>query len=235
MIYPGLTDDLEHVPAVAGLSDRSKADAMTDYLALARDAGYDEDFLQQMSEALDYEAYMLRYDHGTQVIADILNVDGDEDRHRELVSFLDGLADDAVEDQLEAVESHVEHERVASGANLYRVDVENHAHRFTYPAPGKTTGEIHDRKVEETGEPVITIGYGPDFAVLRSDGVRLDIPAMVEDLNDELPGAGVSGGGHLVVGSIRFVPGMREEVLDALIEKMAEAELDDELRSAPQR
>jgi RecJ-like exonuclease len=28
---------------------------------------------------------------------------------------------------------------------------------------------------------------------------------------------------------------MREEVLDALIEKMAEAELDDELRSAPQR
>jgi len=65
--------------------------------------------------------------------------------------------------------------------------------------------------------------------------VRLDIPTMVEDLNAELPGAGVSGGGHLVVGSIRFVPGMREEVLDALIEKMAEAELDDELRSAPQR
>ncbi|SEV96738.1 DHH family phosphoesterase [Halobacterium jilantaiense] len=235
MIYPGLTDDLEHVPAVAGLSDRSKADAMTDYLDLAREAGYDEDFLQQMSEALDYEAYMLRYDHGTQVIADILNVDGDEQRHRELVPFLDRLADDAVEDQLDATESHVEHERVASGANLYRIDVENHAHRFTYPAPGKTTGEIHDRKVEETGEPVITIGYGPDFAVLRSDGVRLDIPTMVEDLNDELPGAGVSGGGHLVVGSIRFVPGMRERVLDALIEKMAEAELDDDLRSAPQR
>src|SRR6056297_2095058 len=131
MIYPGLTDDLEHVPAVAGLSDRSKADAMTDYLDLAREAGYDEEFLQQMSEALDYEAYMLRYDHGTQVIADILNVDGDEDRHRELVPFLDGLADDAVEDQLDATESHVEHERVASGANLYRIDVENHAHRFT--------------------------------------------------------------------------------------------------------
>jgi len=235
MIYPGLTDELEHVPAVAGLSDRSKADAMTDYLDLARDAGYDEAFLQQMSEALDYEAYMLRYDHGTQVIADILNVDGDEQRHRELVPFLDRLADDAVEDQLDAAESHVEHERVASGANLYRIDVENHAHRFTYPAPGKTTGEIHDRKVEETGEPVITIGYGPDFAVLRSDGVRLDIPTMVEELNDELPGAGVSGGGHLVVGSIRFVPGMRERVLDALIEKMAEAELDDDLRSAPQR
>ncbi|AAG19249.1 hypothetical protein VNG_0780H [Halobacterium salinarum NRC-1] len=58
---------------------------------------------------------------------------------------------------------------------------------------------------------------------------------MVEELNAELPGAGVSGGGHLVVGSIRFVPGMRDAVLDALIEKMADAELDADLRSAPQR
>jgi RecJ-like exonuclease len=235
MIYPGLTEELEHVPAVAGLSDRSKADAMTDYLELAREAGYDEEFLQNISEALDYEAYMLRYDPGTHLVNDVLNVNGDEERHRELVPFLAERAGENVDEQLEAVTSHVEHERVANGANLYRIDVENHAHRFTYPAPGKTTGEIHDRKVEETGEPVITIGYGPDFAVLRSDGVRLDIPEMVEDLNDELPGAGVSGGGHLVVGSIRFVPGMREEVLDSLVEKMADAELDEELHSAPKR
>ncbi|WP_336036878.1 DHH family phosphoesterase [Halobacterium yunchengense] len=235
MLYPGLTDELEHVPAVAGLSDRSKADEMSQYLELAREAGYDEDFLHQIGEALDYEAYMLRYDPGTELIYDVLNVDGDEDRHRELVPFLANRAHEDVAEQLDAAMSHVEHERVANGANLYRIDVENHAHRFTYPAPGKTTGEIHDRKVEETGEPVITIGYGPDFAVLRSDGVRLDIPTMVAELNDELPGAGVSGGGHLVVGSIRFVPGMREPVLDALIEKMAEAELDEELHSAPKR
>ncbi|MFB6270387.1 MAG: DHH family phosphoesterase [Halobacterium sp.] len=235
MLYPGLTDELEHVPAVAGLSDRSKADAMTDYLELARDAGYDDQFLQQISEALDYEAYMLRYDPGTELIYDVLNVNGDEARHRELVPFLAERADEDVDEQLDAATSHVEHERVANGANLYQIDVENYAHRFTYPAPGKTTGEIHDRKVEETGEPVITIGYGPDFAVLRSDGVRLDIPTMVEELNAELPGAGVSGGGHLVVGSIRFVPGMREAVLDALIERMAEAELDEELHSAPKR
>ena len=235
MIYPGLIEELEHVPAVAGLSDRSKAEEMTDYLELAREAGYDEEFLQNISEALDYEAYMLRYDPGTQLINDVLNVNGDEQRHRELVPFLANRADEDVAEQLDAATPHVEHERVANGANLYRIDVENHAHRFTYPAPGKTTGEIHDEKVEETGEPVITIGYGPDFAVLRSDGVRLDIPTMVEELNEELPGAGVSGGGHLVVGSIRFVPGMREEVLDALIEKMAEAELDEELHTAPKR
>ncbi|WP_306058520.1 DHH family phosphoesterase [Natronococcus wangiae] len=233
MIYPDLTDELRHVPAVAGLSDRSKADAMDDYLALAAEEGYDEERLQNLSEALDYAAFWLRYNSGDQLIQDLLHVDnGDEERHRELVSFFADRAREEVDEQLEAAMPHVEREELDNGAHLYRIDVENYAHRFTYPAPGKTTGEIHDRKIEETGDPVITVGYGPDFAVLRSDGVRLDIPNMVSELEEEIPGGGVSGGGHLVVGSIKFVKGKREDVIDALIEKMADADIDEELSSA---
>jgi len=232
MIWPPITDELRHVPAVAGLCDRSKADAMTDYVELAAAEGYEESTLRDIGEALDYAAHWLKYDAGRNIINDVLNVGtDDEQRHRELVEFLAGRAESDVADQLDAAMAHVEHERLDSDAHLYRIDVENHAYRFTYPAPGKTTGEIHDRKVQETGEPVITIGYGPDFAVLRSDGVRLDIPEMVSELNEEIVGGGVSGGGHLVVGSIKFVPGMREEVLDALVEKMADAELDEDLQS----
>ncbi|OYR71894.1 RecJ like exonuclease, partial [Halorubrum sp. E3] len=135
------------------------------------------------------------------------------------------------ESTLDAVDDHVEHERLASGAHLYRIDLDEYAHRFTYPAPGKTTGELHDTRVQETGDPVITIGYGPDFCVLRSDGVRLDIPNMVTELNEELPEAGVSGGGHLVVGSIKFVKGRRSAVIETLVEKMADAEIDEGLSS----
>ena len=232
MIDPSITEDLEHVPAVAGLADRSKADAMDDYIELAESAGYDESDLADIVEALDYAAHWLRYRSGPNLITDALDLDCDDaDRHRELVEFLSSRARRDVERQLEDAEPHVEHERLDNDAHLYRLDVEHHARRFTYPAPGKTTGELHDRKVTETGDPVITIGYGPDFAVLRSDGVRLDIPNMVTELQDELQGAGVSGGGHLVVGSIKFVPGAREDVLDALVEKMERAELDAELRS----
>ncbi|SDQ60916.1 DHH family phosphoesterase [Natronobacterium texcoconense] len=233
MIYPDLTDELRHVPAVAGLSDRSKADAMDQYLELAAEEGYDEDRLQDVSEALDYAAFWLRYDSGDQLIQDLLHVDnGDEQRHRDLVEFFADRAREEVDEQLDAAMAHLEHEDLDNGAHLYRIDVENYAHRFTYPAPGKTTGEIHDRKIEETGDPVITVGYGPDFAVLRSDGVRLDIPQMVTELEEEVPGGGVSGGGHLVVGSIKFVKGKREEVIDALVEKMEDAEIDEALSSA---
>jgi RecJ-like exonuclease len=232
MIDPEITDDLRHVPAVAGLSDRSKAEAMHDYVALAEDEGYDRAALEDIGEALDYAAHWLRYDDGKSMVNDVLNVGcDDEARHEELVEFLSTRAQRDVDRQLDAVEPHVEHEMLASGAHLYRIDVDEFAHRFTYPAPGKTTGQLHDRKVQETGEPVITIGYGPDFAVLRSDGVRLDIPNMVTELNDEIPGGGVSGGGHLVVGSIKFVKGRRGDVIDALVEKMADADLDEELSS----
>ncbi|KAB1188919.1 MULTISPECIES: DHH family phosphoesterase [Haloferax] len=230
MIHSDVTDELRHVPAVAGLSDRSKAEVMDDYIALAEAEGYDREELLDVGEALDYAAHWLRYNDGASIVNDVLNVGcDDETRHRELVEFLSSRAERDVERQLEAAEPHLEHERLDSGANLYRIDLDKWAHRFTYPAPGKTTGKLHDQKVRETGEPVITIGYGPDFAVLRSDGVRLDIPRMVAELNEEVVGGGVSGGGHLVVGSIKFVSGMREEVIDTLVEKMAEADIDEEL------
>jgi RecJ-like exonuclease len=233
MISPELSGELEHVPAVAGLSDRSEGEAMAEYIELAEDAGYEESRLRDMGEALDYATFWLRYNDGREFVNDVLNVNCDDrDRHEQLVDLLVEGAEQDVEDQLDGALAHVEQEALDNGAHLYRLDVENHAKRFTYPAPGKTTGKIHDRKVAETGDPVITIGFGPDFAVLRSDGVRLDIPQMVTELTEELPGAGVSGGGHLVVGSIKFVKGRREEVLDALIEKMAEAEIDEDLQSS---
>lgn len=233
MIRPELTDDLAHVPAVAGLTDRSKADTMSEYLALAEEEGYDEDALQAVGDALDYAAHWLRYSAGGSLLTDVLDVgDGDESRHGDLVEFLADRAERDTDRQLDAVMPHVESRSLENDARLYRIDVERYAHRFTYPAPGKTTGAVHDRKVEENDSPVITVGYGPDFAVLRSDGVRLDIPQMVEELVEEIEGGGVSGGGHLVVGSIKFVKGMREEVLDALEAKMGDAEIDEELGSA---
>jgi RecJ-like exonuclease len=232
LIDSDLTDELRHIPAVAGLSDRSRAEIMDEFVELAAEAGYSENDLEDIGEALDYAAHFLRYNDGRSLINDVLNIAcDDEARHRDLVEFLSVRAERDVQKQLNDVMPHVEHETLSNGAHLYRLDVDEHAHRFTYPAPGKTTGRVHDEKVLETGDPVITIGFGPDFAVLRSDGVRLDIPQMVTELSEELPGAGVSGGGHLVVGSIKFVSGTREMVLDALVEKMGEAELDEALRS----
>jgi RecJ-like exonuclease len=119
---------------------------------------------------------------------------------------------------------HVVPRVLSNDAHLFLLDVEIHAHKFTFPPPGKTSGEVHDRLCRQhAGKPVVTIGFGPDFAVLRSRGVLMNIPRMVRELRVEIPGGGISGGGHLVVGSIKFVEGMRDVVLEALIKKIADA------------
>lgn len=232
MIDPELTPVLRHVPAVAGLADRSSANAMREYLALASEAGYDREDLVAIGDALDYAAYWLQFQPGDGVVRDILGVSADDPPHPEIVEHFARLARDAIDRQVAAAMPHVLTRELPNGAILNRLDVDAHAHRFQYPAPGKTTGAIHDTQVDDSGDPTITLGYGPDFCVLRSDGVRLDIPTIVDEIRSTLPGAGVSGGGHLVVGSIKFVPGRREEVLDALIERVGAAPIDEELTSA---
>ena len=44
----------------------------------------------------------------------------------------------------------------------------------------------------------------------------------IEEIKEEIPEAGVSGGGHLVVGSMKFIPGEDIAVREVLERKMAE-------------
>ncbi len=226
MIDPDLTEEIQQLPAIAGMADRSEADAMSEYISLA-DA--DRAWLSDITEAVDYAAHWLRYDTGQHLMEDLLDVNAAEtSRHEEIVSLFAERAEAEIERQLEAALPHLETESLPNGAQLHTLDLEAYAHRHIYPAPGKTTTALHDHQVAESpDQPTITIGYGDDYAILRSDGVKLDIPDIVTELTESIRGGGVSGGGHLVVGSIRFVGGRREEVLDALIERLGSAELDE--------
>jgi RecJ-like exonuclease len=223
MVNPSVEDQIRHLPAIAAVGDRSEAPERARYLALAAPE-YSEDDCKNIALALDYEQFWLRFSDGREIIKEILNLSGEPERHERFVNLLVEEANRAIEEQLEAIMPHVESRVLPNGANLFMLDVEMFAHRFTFPPPGKTSGEVHDRLVRaHPGEPVVTIGFGPDFAVLRSRGVMMNIPRMVRELRSEIAGGGVNGGGHLVVGSIKFVEGMRDVVIDGLIKKIGEA------------
>ncbi|HVP94168.1 MAG TPA: DHH family phosphoesterase [Methanoregulaceae archaeon] len=221
LINPSVEQNIRHIPAIAGVGDRSEAPERALFLALVKDS-YSEDECKNIALALDYEQFWLRFNDGRELIKDILNLTSNPERHRRLIGTLVEGANAMIEDQMNACMPHVRRKTLSNGAELFLIDVEIHAHKFTFPPPGKTSGEVHDRLCRANeGKPVVTIGFGPDFAVLRSRGVMMNIPRMVRELRDEIPGGGISGGGHLVVGSIKFVEGMRDEVLDRLVEKIA--------------
>ncbi|HUK37663.1 MAG TPA: OB-fold nucleic acid binding domain-containing protein [Methanomicrobiales archaeon] len=214
---------VRHIAAVSAVGDRSEAPERARYLAVAG-AEYPEEHCKEIALALDYLQFWLRFNDGREIVKDILGLNGNPDRHRALVAHLVEQANLAIADQVEASMPHVEARTLGNGVRLFLLDVEIHAHKFTFPPPGKTSGEVHDRLIQANpGAPVVTIGVGPDFAVLRSRGVMMNIPRMVRELRQEIVGGGVSGGGHLVVGSIKFVEGMRGQVLEALIGKIGGA------------
>lgn len=223
MINPLVEERIRHLPAIAGVADRSDSIELPQYLSLVADE-YPVDECKKIALALDYEQFWLRFNDGREIVKDILNLSNNPLRHKRLVSLLVQEAETAIAEQVKTLMPHVERRTLASGAHLFLADVEMYAHRFTFPPPGKTSGEIHDRLCNEhTGEPVVTLGIGPDFVVLRSRGVLMNIPRMVRELRDEISGGGVNGGGHLVVGSIKFVEGMRNVVIEKLITKIGEA------------
>jgi RecJ-like exonuclease len=225
LINPKVESIIRHLPAVAGVGDRSEAPERALFLALVRDQ-YPEQACKDIALALDYEQFWLRFNDGREIIKDILNITGNTERHKKLVALLVEGANTMIEDQMSASMPHVVPRVLSNDAHLFLIDVELHAHKFTFPPPGKTSGEVHDRLCRQNvGKPVVTIGFGPDFAVLRSRGVLMNIPRMVRELRVEIPGGGISGGGHLVVGSIKFVEGMRGVVLEALIQKISDAQV----------
>ncbi|MCX6693343.1 MAG: OB-fold nucleic acid binding domain-containing protein [Methanomicrobiales archaeon] len=225
MVNPAVSDAICHLPAVAAVGDRSEAPERGRLLALVQET-YTEEDCRQIALALDYQQFWLRFNDGRELIKDILNLRNNPDRHRALVDILVSEANLAIKEQLSACMPHVRRQKLDNGAHLFQIDLEIHAHKFTFPPPGKTAGEVHDRLCQaHAGEPVVTLGFGPDFAVLRSRGVMMNIPKMVRELRDEIPGGGVSGGGHLVVGSIKFVEGMRDAVLDGLTSKIAKVDV----------
>ncbi len=226
MIHPGVEEKIRHFPAVSAVGDRSEAPEAALYIKLVEDK-YGRDDLKKVALALDYEAFWLRFNEGRGLINDILCL-GRLDRHRRIVDLLCEQANAAIDEQLRASMGNVKSTKLPNGIIMNVLDVENFAHKFTFPPPGKTSGEVHDRLCKKfEGKPVVTIGYGPDFAVLRSRAVRMNIPQMVKELMEEIPNGGVSGGGHLVVGSIKFVGGMRKDVLAKLAEKIAACGVDD--------
>ncbi len=182
-------------------------------------SGADIEELKKTALALEYEAFYLRFRAASQIIHEILGF-GRKDRQKKLIDILSGYARTDIESQVETAMEGVKVQKLGNGVALAALDIENYARRFTFPPPGKLTGEVHDRLKDEYRN-LVTIGYGPDFSIIRSEGVEMDIPRLVKELQQEI-NAGVEGGGHLVVGSIKFIPAKRKDVLAKLASKIGE-------------
>jgi RecJ-like exonuclease len=226
MINPDVKDRLLHLPGIAAVGDHARSDEAEKYIQIAAEKGYDADDLEKISSCIDFEAFYLRFMNGRGIIDTILGL-GNREKHQKLVDALYKELHRRVEWQLKAAMPNLKTQKLENGIVFSVLDVEKYAHKFTFPAPGKTCGYVHDQLVQKYGEevPIITLAYGPDFGVIRAtDAVNeifgFNLNTIISKLMVEIPEAGVDGGGHECAGSLKFVEGLSKEVLQGFAKEV---------------
>ena len=227
MINPQVRDRLLHLPGIAAIGDHARSIEAQHYIELAAGKGYELEDLEKVATAIDFEAFYLRFMNGRGIMDTILGL-GNREKHQKLVDTLYQESQRRVKWQLAAAMPNLKTQKLANGVFFNVLDVEKFAHKFTYPAPGKTCGFVHDQLVQKHGEeqPIVTLAYGPDFGVIRAtDAVNeifgFNLNQIIQKLMDEIPAAGVDGGGHECAGSLKFVEGLSKEVLKAFAGQVA--------------
>ena len=226
IINPEVKDLIKHLPAVAALGDRAECGEVYQYIELAYERGFKKEHLAKIAECVDFEAYFLRFMNGRGIMDTILAVDN-FDKHRKMIDALYKEYRKRIDTQLKAALPNIKKTQLSNGIYVNMLDVEKYAHKFTFPAPGKTCGFVHDRVIKELGEdkPIVTLGHGPDFGVFRAtDAVNeqygFNVNDIVTVIAERVPQAGVDGGGHECAGSIKYIEGLGEEVLYKVMEEI---------------
>ncbi len=229
LINPTVTETLKHLPAIAGLMDRVEGDEIKDYIELAKEKGYKINQLKKIGLAVDFELFQLRFSEGNQLIHILLGVDVDKNWHQKMSDLLSDEATKLMKTSVDNILLHSRSKELENGLMLVSVDVELYTHRFTFPNPGKITGQVFDHFCNKNeGKAIITFGEGPDFLILRSKGVKINIPEAIQYLQKKIPEAGIQGGGHEVVGSFKFYEGKRNNVKKEFIAYLSKLTLIEE-------
>ena len=226
LINPETKDLISHLPGIAALGDHAKSDEAEQYIKIAEEKGYSREDLDKIAACVDFEAYYLRFMNGRGIMDTILGVDN-LDKHERLVDALFKEYNKRIATQMKATLPNVVEEKLPNGIHLNVLDVEKYAHKFTFPAPGKTCGFVHDNYVKKLkeGTPIITLSYGPDFGVVRAtENIHkkfgFNLNEIIWKLQEKIPEAGIDGGGHEVAGSIKFVEGLSKEVLSGFAKEI---------------
>ena len=226
IINPSVKDVIKHLPAVAALGDRAECGEVYQYLEIAEEKGFSKEHLAKIAECVDFEAYFLRFMNGRGIMDTILAVDN-IDKHDKMIDALYKEYQKRIDTQLKAALPNIEKTQFENGIYFNIIDVEKYAHKFTFPAPGKTCGFVHDKIINELGEdkPIVTLGHGPDFGVFRAtDAVNeqygFNVNDIVSVLAERVPSAGIDGGGHECAGSIKYIEGLGEDVLTELVKEI---------------
>jgi RecJ-like exonuclease len=211
----GVRADIQHLPAVSFWEDPPEA-----YAEAASEAGYDADAIADIRDAVALEAYYQSYEDKRQLIADLLFAgrasDVDDEEARGLASHVSEQFRSKLETAVETAEANFDVQTV-EGVDVAVLDTEAFTHRFDFPSTTLLLDELLRRQRDDVDA---IVGVAEDELHLRSTH-ELDARAIADAVAEIHPDAGVEAGSARSQ-QLTFLAGRRTEVLDAVVETVAE-------------
>ncbi|MEF8775798.1 MAG: OB-fold nucleic acid binding domain-containing protein [Haloarculaceae archaeon] len=222
-VNPDVADDVAHLPAVSFWEDAPSA-----YVDLASEAGFDEETLRNLREAVALEAFYQSYEDKRELVIDLLFPD---DEAEGLAARVAGQFREKIEAAVETAEANLEaaelEEIDPDEADLEDLDVaretvvvldtEAYTHRYEFPPVALLLDELWRRNREDA---VALLGLNTDEGRLRTDA-DVEVAALVNDAAMAAPRAGVG----LVSprdGEFEYLAGEREDARDAVLEALGD-------------
>lgn len=212
-------EGLDVIPALAGFADKIdllNPDLMNKYMNIAEKQGYTKELLNDISKVIDFVSAKVRFMEVREYIGVLFGQP--RQKQKELVDLMAPYIKELEEKALIIAESNVKNEKIGK-SSFQTIDIENTFPGFGfYPKPGKCVGMIHDsfqKKKKITN--LITAGIMKTAITLRAtDESNFSTHELIKYLNKLSPNSFVEGGGHKNAGSISFLPGKQDEILNLL-------------------
>ncbi|MFC6757825.1 MULTISPECIES: DHH family phosphoesterase [Haloarcula] len=202
--------DLQHLPAVSFWEDAHEA-----YVDLASEAGYDAEALAQLREAVALEAHYQSYEDKRELITDLVFGD-DETDVGGLAGHVAEQFREKVDEEVSTAVANLEYHTVAE-ADIAVLDTDAYSHQYEFPPETLLLDELH-RSVRDEVDAVV--GVDTDTLYVRTDA-DIDLHELVADVDESVPEGGVTTR-SVRDGSVRYLAGERDAVLDATLERLAD-------------
>lgn len=189
-------------PALSGVADKSTDELIDHYKLLA---GKSKEFLQDLARCVDFEAHNIGYMESDSLY-DFFN-----EKQEKMIKLLLPLIDVWVEESSAVVKKFME-KKVFSNFDFYSLDLEKTTSYGDYMSAGKMVGIMHRLN---TGSH-ISMGFANDFVTVRSEHPTFSVVELMGKLKEKIPYGKITGGGHEYAGTIKFILGVKEELVQEI-------------------
>ncbi|MCF7799352.1 hypothetical protein K9M74_05615 [Candidatus Woesearchaeota archaeon] len=195
------------VAAVGGVADRCEGAEIDELITLS---GESKEYVREVALTVDYEIFQTKMNLQLSPINTLLY--GPKKERDALVLLYRPIILEAQEELNLVVQKYVQREQQGK-YTLFSLDGEVTALRGDYFSVGKLAA-IVGNNFEEV-KPRIIMVHTDGIIVFRAEQEQtlFDVNKLVPLLIEAFPYARISGGGHAVAGSIKYLPAAKEEVL----------------------